>query len=62
MLVLTIDEEGAIAGARVVEDPGHGLGEAAVRSVRTHCRFEPARRGGDPVATSFRFKVRFELP
>jgi periplasmic protein TonB len=62
VLSLTIDEKGAIADARVLEDPGHGLGEAAVRSLRKHCRFEPARRGGDPVATTLRFKVRFELP
>ncbi|HET7825144.1 MAG TPA: energy transducer TonB [Anaeromyxobacter sp.] len=62
VLVLTVDEKGAIADARVVEDPGHGLGAAAARSVRAHCRFEPARRGGEAVATSFRFKVRFELP
>jgi protein TonB len=62
VLVLTVDERGGIADARVVEDPGHGLGPAALASVRRHCRFEPARRGGDAVATSFRFKVRFELP
>jgi protein TonB len=62
VLVLTIDETGAIADVRVVQDPGHGLGDAAAGSVRRHCRFEPARRGDDRVATSFRFKVRFELP
>ncbi len=62
VLVLTIDETGAIADVRVVQDPGHGLGEAAAQSVRRHCRFEPARRGDERVATSFRFKVRFELP
>jgi len=62
VLVLAVDETGAIVDARVVEDPGHGLGAAAARSVRLHCRFEPARRGGEPVATSFRYKVRFELP
>ncbi len=62
VLVLTVDEKGAIADGRVVEDPGHGLGPAALASVRRHCRFEPARRGGEAVATSFRYKVRFELP
>jgi len=62
VLVLTVDETGAIASARVVEDPGHGLGPAAIVSVRRHCKFAPARRGGEPVATSFRYKVRFELP
>jgi protein TonB len=62
VLALTIDETGAISDARVVKDPGHGLGPAAVASVRRHCRFEPARRGGEAVATSIGFKVRFELP
>jgi protein TonB len=62
VLVLTVDERSTIADVRVVEDPGYGLGPAAAASVRRHCRFEAARRGDEPVATSFRFKVRFELP
>ena len=62
VLVVTVDETGRIAEARVVEDPGHGLGPAAAAGIRRHCKFEPARRGGDAVATSFRYKVRFELP
>ncbi len=62
VLVITVDEKGTIADARVVEDPGHGLGAAAAASVRRHCRFEPARKGGEAVATRFRFPFRFELP
>lgn len=62
VLLLTVDETGKIAGARVVEDPGHGMGPAAVAAVRRSCRFEPARRGGEAVGTTIRFKVRFELP
>jgi protein TonB len=62
-LVLTVDETGAIVDARVVKDPGHGLGAAAVDSLKRHgCRFAPARRGDEAVLTSFGFTVRFELP
>jgi protein TonB len=62
-LVLTVDETGAIVDARVVKDPGHGLGGAAIESLKRHgCRFAPARRGDEPVATRFGFTVRFELP
>ncbi len=62
-LVLMVDEKGSIADARVVQDPGHGLGSAAVASLkRNGCRFAPARRGGEAVATTLPFKVRFELP
>jgi periplasmic protein TonB len=62
VLALTIDETGAVAEARVLEDPGHGFGAAAARSVRRDCRFAPARRDGEPVATSVRYTVRFLLP
>ena len=61
VLLLSVDETGAIAAARVVEDPGHGFGPAAAAAIR-RCRFEPARRSGEAVATDLRFKVRFELP
>ena len=60
VLIVTVDEHGEIADARVVEDPGHGLGAAAAAGIRRHCRVEAARRGDDavpPVLT-----VRFELP
>jgi protein TonB len=63
VLVVSVDEHGAVTDARVVEDPGHGLGPAAAASFRRHCgRWEPARRGSEAVATSFRYKFRFELP
>ena len=62
VLVVTVDETGKVVEARVVEDPGHGLGPAAAVGYPRHCRFEPARRGDEAVATSFRVRVRFELP
>jgi protein TonB len=62
VLSVTIDERGGIAAARVIDDPGHGFGEAAIRTLRKHCRFEPGRVGDEPIATTVRYKVRFELP
>lgn len=62
VLALEIDATGAVTSVRAVEDPGHGFAEAAVRSVRLHCRFTPGRRGDEPVATTLRYTVRFVLP
>lgn len=62
ILVVSIDEAGKVTDARVVQDPGHGLGPAAAAAYRRYCRFEPARRGGEAVATSIRVPFRFELP
>jgi protein TonB len=62
VLVLTVDDHDAVVDGEVVEDPGHGLGAAALAGVRKHCRFESGRLGDEKVVTKFRYKVRFELP
>jgi len=62
-LRLLIDAQGGIAEITVVEDPGNGFAEAAVRIARRYFKFAPALRGGEPVATVLtRVPVRFELP
>lgn len=61
-LRLIVDDTGRVRDARIVEDPGHGFGERAVRVVLAYFRFQPARRGNEAVATEIPFTVRFELP
>jgi protein TonB len=61
VLRLLVDETGRVVDAAIVEDPGHGFGEAAARAARGF-RFEPAQRAGTPVATWLRFTVSFEIP
>lgn len=60
-ILIVIDEEGRVARARVLQDPGMGLGEAAARIAQKYFRFKPARRGEETVATEIPFTVRFEL-
>lgn len=58
---LTVDEEGHVASAKAMADPGHGLGPAAERGARRFCRFRPAKRNGEAVATDITFTMHFEL-
>lgn len=60
-LRLVIDEEGGVRDVKVVRDPGHGFAQVAQRCARTYCRFRPARRNGDAVATEIPYTIRFEL-
>jgi protein TonB len=60
-IFIVVDAEGRVVSARVLQDPGMGLGEAAVRSALKHFRFKPARRGDEAVVTEIPFTVRFEL-
>lgn len=60
-LQIVIDQQGGVKEARVVRDPGHGFGPVAQRSVKTYCRFRPARKNGETVATEIPYTIRFEL-
>ncbi len=60
-LRLVVDEEGRVQDVKVVRDPGHGFGAVAARSARSYCRFRPARKDGQTVATEIAYTIRFEL-
>ncbi|MFB1484929.1 TonB-dependent siderophore myxochelin receptor MxcH [Corallococcus sp. RDP092CA] len=59
-LLLTLDEEGRVTRAEVVEGLGHGLDEAAVSALQ-RARFAPAMQGGRPVPCQFEFIHYFVL-
>jgi periplasmic protein TonB len=62
VLKILIDETGRVREAKVLREPGHGFGEAAMRSAMAHFRFSPPRLHGTPVATWWPFTVTYELP
>ncbi|MES2642337.1 MAG: TonB family protein [Myxococcota bacterium] len=57
---LTVDADGTIGAAQVLEGLGHGLDEAAVAAVRG-ATFTPATRCGKAVPSSFTVAIRFAL-
>jgi protein TonB len=59
-LELTVDVRGTVKHVNVLESLGHGLDQAAVRSVQ-NARFEPALACGTPVETTFVVSIRFAL-
>ena len=60
ILALVIAPDGGVAGARVLSEPGSGLGEAA-RQAALHFRFSPALLEGQAVETEIRFTYTFIL-
>lgn len=60
VLDLVIDEQGAVTPT-VVEDPGYGFAEAAVRAFRGLVA-APALADGKPVVSRLRYPVHFVLP
>jgi TonB family protein len=59
-LELLVSEAGEVAQVRVVRAAGQGFDEAA-RQLGRRMRFEPARRGGRPVAVWFPWTWKFRL-
>jgi len=58
LLQLTLDVEGHVTEASVLQGLGHGLDEAAVAAARRFT-FEPARRDGQTVPAILRYRYRF---
>lgn len=61
ILRLTIDAEGRVAEAEVVEGAGSPFDEAALEAVRAYV-FAPATRDGDPITARINFSLSFTAP
>jgi TonB family protein len=60
LLKLTIDKEGRVTEAVVLEPAGHGFDEAA-RDAALRFRFKPATRDGQPIAVKIPYRYSFTL-
>jgi vitamin B12 transporter len=60
-LRLTLDEQGTVTEAEVLEPAGHGFDEAA-RDAALRFRFEPAKRNGVPTPSRIAYSYEFRLP
>jgi protein TonB len=60
-LRILVGADGGVLEAKVVEEPGYGLGSAAADGVRRHCRFRPAKGPDGPAATWITYSIRFEI-
>ncbi|MBX3259395.1 MAG: TonB family protein [Labilithrix sp.] len=61
VLVLELDETGAVKNATVEAPAGHGFDEAALEAAEK-LEFEPAKRNGQPIAAKIRHKYVFAPP
>ena len=61
ILDIVVGEDGWVRDVTIVQGLAAGLGEAAVRSLKS-CRFTPGERDGKPVAVHVpRFRVIFSM-
>ncbi len=60
VLKLTIDRDGNVSEAEVLEPAGHGFDEAA-RDAALKFKFKPATRDGTPVPVSIKYRYDFTL-
>lgn len=61
VVLITIDETGAVTDVELAEAAGHGFDEAALRAAR-QLRFTPAKVDGVPTAVQIRYTFRFRVP
>lgn len=61
VVLLTVDEAGAVTDVELVRPAGHGFDEEALRAARK-LRFVPARIGGVPTPVKIQYTFRFRIP
>lgn len=59
-LKLTIEKDGKVSAAEVLEPAGHGFDEAAQKAALAFL-FEPATRDGEPIRVTVQYSYRFTL-
>lgn len=57
----TVDEKGKTLDYTTLEDPGSGLGAAAIAAVQKFGRWEPGKNRGEAVKVRMSVPVRFEI-
>ena len=60
-LRIVIDSSGRVHRARIIKDPGYGLGAAAAKSV-LRCRFKAGEIDGKATAVEWDYKITYEIP
>ncbi len=60
ILETVVDETGSVRDVKVLKGLPFGLDQSAVDTVKTW-RYEPALRGGEPVAVYFTFTINFSI-
>jgi protein TonB len=61
VLELTVDADGRVSAARVVQSSSHPVLDAAAQRALRSWRFTPGQRGGQPVEMTVRLPVHFRL-
>lgn len=60
---IIVDDEGSVSEMRVIDDPGYGMGDAAVKALKKlNKSWYPAEHFGEKVVASMKVPVQFTLP
>lgn len=57
-----VDEKGKADDFRVLEDPGYGMADAAIKAVKKIGKWSPGKNRGEPVKVLMSVPVKFKLP
>lgn len=61
LLEVEVNDLGKVTDAKVINGPGYGCDEEALRLIK-NMRFEKTRRQGVRVKSNFKTKINFQLP
>ena len=57
-----VERDGSLSDIKVMRPLGYGCNEEAIRLVKSMPKWEPGKKGGKAVRTSFMLPIQFQLP
>ena len=60
-VIVKISDKGVVTSVKVVKSSGYNEFDDVARTTASKEKFQPARRGGEPIAYTLRFTYRFRI-
>src|SRR5690606_16727733 len=61
MIQFVVDTDGSISEIKVLNDPGYGLGEEAIRVIKKSRKWQPAIQDGRPAKAYRKQPITFQI-
>ncbi|MDR0229454.1 MAG: energy transducer TonB [Flavobacteriaceae bacterium] len=61
IISFVVEKDGSLRNIKLIQDPGYGTGEEAIRVLRTMPKWKPALQNGKPIVSQFTLPITINV-